>query len=91
MSLVKLIDMCLIISVIPFALSDNFLRFAFHMEKRPCTILCRESRLRAALTLLRFVESWRRIASSPQCMLSILQCVLMAGTRFGAQVGRLDT
>ena len=91
MSMVKLIDIFLIISVIPFALSDNFLRFAFHMEKRPCTILCRVSRLRAAFILLRFVASCRRIVSRHQCMLSILQCVLMAGTRFGAQVGRLDT
>ena len=47
-SLVKLIDTYLISSAMPFFLSDLFFRSLFHIENTEWTILCMESRLRAA-------------------------------------------
>ena len=75
MSLVKLAETCLISSAIPLRLSAVFLRSRFQIENTGYTILCNESRLRADLLHLRFILSCRRLTSSPQCMLSIDQCL----------------
>ena len=83
MSLVKLAETCLISSAIPLRLSAVFLRSLFQIENTGYTILCNESRLRADLLHLRFILSCRRLTSSPQCMLSIDQCLRTNNPNFG--------
>ena len=90
-SLVKLIDTYLISSAMPFFLSDLFLRSLFHIETTEWTILCMESRLRAAFADLRFILSCSKLKSSVQCMLSIDQCLRTNEPNAGVLVGRLLT
>ena len=75
----------------PFFLSDLFFRSLFHIENTEWTILCMESRLRAAFADLRFILSCSRLQSSVQCMLSIDQCLRTNETNAGVSVGRLLT
>ena len=51
----------------PFFLSDLFFRSLFHIENTEWTILCMESRLRAAFGDLRFILSCSKLKSSAQC------------------------
>lgn len=63
MSFVKFVEMLLISSAIPFALSDNFFRRPLHMENNACTILCRVSKFLAAFMDLRFILSCKKLES----------------------------
>ena len=90
-SLVKLIDTYLISSAMPFFLSDLFFRSLFHVENTEWTILCMESRLRAAFGDLRFILPCSKLKSSAQCMLSIDQWFRTNEPNAGVLVGRLLT
>ena len=75
----------------PFFLSDLFFRSLFHIENTEWTILCMESRLRAAFGDLRFILSCSKLKSSAQCMLSIDQWFRTNEPNAGVLVGRLLT
>lgn len=75
----------------PFFLSDLFFRSLFHVENTEWTILCMESRLRAAFGDLRFILPCSKLKSSAQCMLSIDQWFRTNEPNAGVLVGRLLT
>jgi len=89
-TLVKFTDNSLIISAVPFLLSDIFFLLFFQTAISANTILWIVSGFLADRSALRFMLSCRRLRSRSQCMLSIAQYCLVIWLSRPALLSRLE-